>query len=209
MKDTSDVIAGKSSNTVWHEATITRLRREQRNGHKGAIIWLTGLSGSGKSTLAHALEDRLFAMGCNTYVCDGDNIRHGLCGDLGFSPQDRVENIRRIGEVVKLFMDAGVIAMTAFISPYRADRDRARKLVAPGDFIEVYCECAIDVCEQRDVKGFYRRARAGEIKEFTGISAPYEEPENPELRINSGVEPVERCVQRIIDYLVTQGVAPA
>ncbi len=209
MNDTSDVIAGKSSNTVWHEATISRLRREQRNGHKGAIIWLTGLSGSGKSTLAHALEDRLFAMGCNTYVCDGDNIRHGLCGDLGFSPQDRVENIRRIGEVVKLFMDAGVIAMTAFISPYRADRDRARKLVAPGDFIEVYCECAIDVCEQRDVKGLYRRARAGEIKEFTGISAPYEEPENPELHINSGAEPVERCVQRIIDYLVAQGVAPA
>ena len=209
MNDTSDVIAGKSSNTVWHEATISRLRREQRNGHKGAIIWLTGLSGSGKSTLAHGLEDRLFAMGCNTYVCDGDNIRHGLCGDLGFSPQDRVENIRRIGEVVKLFMDAGVIAMTAFISPYRADRDRARKLVAPGDFIEVYCECAIDVCEQRDVKGLYRRARAGEIKEFTGISAPYEEPENPELRINSGAEPVERCVQRIIDYLVAQGVAPA
>ena len=209
MKNTSDVIAGKSTNTVWHEATITRPQREQRNGHKGAIIWLTGLSGSGKSTLAHALEDRLFAMGCNTYVCDGDNIRHGLCGDLGFSPQDRVENIRRIGEVVKLFMDAGVIAMTAFISPYRADRDRARKLVGPGDFIEVYCECAIDVCEQRDVKGLYRRARAGEIKEFTGISAPYEEPENPELRINSGAEPVASCVQLIIDHLVAQGVVPA
>lgn len=209
MNETSDVIAGKSSNTVWHEATITRSRREQRNGHKGAIIWLTGLSGSGKSTLAHALEERLFAMGCNTYVCDGDNIRHGLCGDLGFSPRDRVENIRRIGEVAKLFMDAGVIAMTAFISPYRADRDRARKLVSPGDFIEVYCECAIDVCEQRDVKGLYRRARAGEIKEFTGISAPYEEPENAELRINSGTEPVESCVQRIIDHLVAQAVVPA
>ncbi len=209
MNDTSDVIAAKSSDTVWHEATITRPRREQRNGHKGAIIWLTGLSGSGKSTLAHALEDSLFAMRCNTYVCDGDNIRHGLCGDLGFSPQDRVENIRRIGEVVKLFIDAGVIAMTAFISPYRADRDRARKLVAPGNFIEVYCECAIDVCEQRDVKGLYRRARAGEIKEFTGISAPYEEPENPELRITSGTEPVASCVQRIIDHLVAKGVVPA
>ncbi|MGH8509650.1 MAG: adenylyl-sulfate kinase [Gammaproteobacteria bacterium] len=209
MNDTSGVVSGKSSNTVWHAATITRLQREQRNGHRGAIIWLTGLSGSGKSTLAHALEDRLFAIGCNTYVCDGDNIRHGLCGDLGFSPQDRVENIRRIGEVVKLFMDAGVIVMTAFISPYRADRDRARKLVAPGDFIEVYCECAIEICEQRDVKGLYRRARAGEIKEFTGISAPYEEPDNPELRIDSGAEPVESCVQRIIDHLATQGVVPA
>ncbi len=206
MNDSKQVTPLKSTNTVWHDATITRRDREHRNGHRGTILWFTGLSGSGKSTLAHAVEERLFAMGCNTYVCDGDNIRHGLCGDLGFSPEDRVENIRRIGEVVKLFMDAGVIALTAFISPYRADRERARKLVAAGDFIEIYCRCPVEVCEGRDVKGLYRKARAGEIKEFTGISAPYEEPEAAEIAIDTGTEPVEACVEKVIGYLITKGL---
>ncbi len=209
MNDTVKGTALKSSNTVWHDATITRPQREAKNGHRGAILWMTGLSGSGKSTLAHAVEERLFQMGCNTYVCDGDNIRHGLCGDLGFSPEARVENIRRIGEVVKLFMDAGVIALTAFISPYRADRDRARALVPAGDFIEVYCRCAIDVCEVRDVKGLYRKARAGEIKEFTGISAPYEEPERPEIVVDTGTQPLDRCADQVLAYLTAQGVVPA
>ncbi|MGH8568200.1 MAG: adenylyl-sulfate kinase [Gammaproteobacteria bacterium] len=194
---------------MWHDATITRLIREERNGHRGVVLWFTGLSGSGKSTLAHAVEERLFVMGCNTYVCDGDNLRHGLCGDLGFSPEDRVENIRRIGEVVKLFMDAGVIGLTAFISPYRADRDRARNLVAAGDFIEIYCRCPVEVCETRDVKGLYRRARAGEIKEFTGISAPYEEPEAAEIVVDTGVESLEACARKVVDYLVAKGAVSA
>jgi adenylylsulfate kinase len=209
MNDATQIAALKSTNTVWHDATITRLAREERNGHRGAILWFTGLSGSGKSTLAHAVEERLFAMGCNTYVCDGDNLRHGLCGDLGFSPKDRVENIRRIGEVVKLFMDAGVIGLTAFISPYRADRDRARNLVAAGDFIEIYCRCPVEVCETRDVKGLYRRARAGEIKEFTGISAPYEEPEAAEIVVDTDIESLEACVRKIVDYLVAKGAVSA
>lgn len=196
----------QSGNTVWHHATIHRAQRERRNGHKGCVIWLTGLSGSGKSTLAHAVEERLFEMGCNTYVCDGDNVRHGLCGDLGFSPQDRAENIRRIGEVAKLMMDAGVITLTAFISPYRADREQARGLVAAGDFIEVYCRCSIEVCEQRDLKGLYQRARAGEIKEFTGISAPYEAPEQAEIVVDTGRETVDGCVERVIGRLAALGI---
>jgi adenylylsulfate kinase len=209
MNETFKGSALQSSNTVWHHATITRADREGKNGHRGVILWLTGLSGSGKSTLAHAVEERLFEMGCNTYVCDGDNIRHGLCGDLGFSPEARVENIRRIGEVAKLFMDAGVIALTAFISPYRADRDTARRLVRAGDFIEIYCRCTLEVCEGRDVKGLYRKARAGEIKEFTGISAPYEEPEQAEVVLDTEAESLERCVDQVIAYLAARGVLPA
>ena len=198
----------KSSNTVWHHATITRDHRQKKNGHKSVVIWLTGLSGSGKSTLAHAVEERLHEVGCNTYVCDGDNIRHGLCGDLGFSPQDREENIRRLGEVAKLFVDAGVITLTAFISPYRADRARARNLVALGDFVEVYCRCSLEACEERDVKGLYKKARAGEIKEFTGISAPYEEPDNPEIVVDTDKASVEECVEAVIRYLASQGIVP-
>jgi adenylylsulfate kinase len=198
----------KSSNIVWHTASVTRQQREQKNGHKSVIIWFTGLSGAGKSTLAHAVEDQLFQRGCNTYVCDGDNIRHGLCGDLGFSPEHRVENIRRIGEVAKLFLDAGVIVLTAFISPYRADRERARERVAAGDFIEVYCRCALEVCEKRDVKGLYQRAKAGEIKEFTGISAPYEEPVAPEIVIDTDKYSVRECVNTIMQYLIDHGVLP-
>ena len=154
-------------------------------GANQVILWLTGLSAAGKSTNAHAAEERLHRAGCRTYVCNGDSIRHGLNGDLGFSPEDRVENIRRSAEVAKLFVDAGVMVLTAFISPYRADRDRARGLLASGDFVEIYCRCWLEVCEQRDVKGLYAKARVGELKEFTGISAPYEEPNHPELVLDT------------------------
>ncbi|MBZ0096610.1 MAG: adenylyl-sulfate kinase [Sulfuricella sp.] len=198
----------KSSDTVWHHATVTRARREQLNGHKSVIIWFTGLSGAGKSTLAHAVEERLHQMSCRTFVFDGDNVRHGLCGDLDFSEEDRRENIRRIGEMAKLFVEAGVVALTAFISPFRADRLKVRNLTVPGDFIEVYCRCPIEVCEQRDVKGMYRRARAGEIRDFTGISSPYEEPENPELAIDTGSMPLDQCVDQVIGYLQGRGVIP-
>jgi adenylylsulfate kinase len=191
----------KSSNIVWYTASVTRQQREQKNGHKSVVIWFTGLSGAGKSTLAHAVEDQLFQRGCNTYVGDGDNIRHGLCGDLGFSPEHRAENIRRIGEVAKLFLDAGVIVLTAFISPYRADRERARERVAAGDFIEVYCRCTLEVCEKRDVKGLYQRAKAGKIKEFTGISAPYEEPVAPEIVIDTDKYSVRECVKQLCSIL--------
>jgi adenylylsulfate kinase len=195
-----------STNVVWHHATVTRARREAQNGHRGAIIWFTGLSGSGKSTLAHLVEESLHQRGCRTFVLDGDNVRHGLCGDLGFSAQDRQENIRRIGEVAKLFMEAGVIVFTAFISPYRADRERVRGMVEHGDFIEIYCDASIEVCEARDVKGMYKKARAGQIVEFTGISSPYEAPENPELILNTGRSELEACVQQVIGELGQRGL---
>ena len=195
-----------SANTVWHHATVTRARRETQNGHRGAIIWFTGLSGSGKSTLAHAVEESLHQQGCRTFVLDGDNVRHGLCGDLEFSAQDRQENIRRIGEVAKLFMEAGVIVLTAFISPYRADRERVRGMVEHGDFIEIYCDTPIEVCETRDVKGLYKKARAGQIREFTGISAPYEVPEHPYLTVEAGVKQLNECVQQVIDTMVHHGI---
>lgn len=195
----------KSSNTVWHHATVTRQRRAELNNHHSVVLWFTGLSGAGKSTLAHALEERLYQMKYHTFVLDGDNVRHGLNGDLGFSDKDRVENIRRISEVAKLFLEAGVIVLTAFISPFRTDRNKARSLVGK-DFVEIYCECPLDVCEQRDVKGLYRRARAGEIKEFTGISSPYEPPENPELSISTSDKNVDECVDQILRYLVQRGV---
>ena len=198
----------KSSNVVWHPALVTRRAREQKNGHQGMILWFTGLSGAGKSTLAHAVEEQLFQRGCHTYVCDGDNIRHGLCGDLGFSPEHRIENIRRIGEVSKLFIDAGVIVLTAFISPYRTDRQRARALVAKGDFIEIYCRCSLEMCEKRDVKGLYQRARTGEIREFTGISAPYEEPDDPEIVIDTDQCSVMDGADIIVRYLITHGAIP-
>jgi len=199
----------RSANTVWHHATVTRPRREAMNGHRSAIVWFTGLSGAGKSTLAHAVEERLHQMGCRTFVFDGDNVRHGLCGDLSFSEQDRRENIRRIGEMAKLFIEAGVIALTAFISPFRADRHRVRDLVAGGDFIEIYCRCPLEVCESRDVKGLYRRARAGEIREFTGISSPYEEPENPELVVDTAGNTLEACVEQVVEFLRQRGITPS
>jgi len=193
-------------NIVWHHATVTRARREMQNGHRGAIVWFTGLSGSGKSTLAHAVEETLHQQGCRTFVLDGDNVRHGLCGDLGFSSKDRIENIRRIGEMAKLFMEAGVIVLTAFISPYRADRERVRGMVEHGDFIEIFCNAPIEVCEARDVKGMYKKARAGQIAEFTGISSPYEAPENPELSVNTGGAELDACVRQVIDEMVQRGL---
>ncbi|WP_018294634.1 adenylyl-sulfate kinase [Mariprofundus ferrooxydans] len=196
----------KSSNVVWHEATVTRARREEANGHRSVILWFTGLSGAGKSTLAHALEEQLHCMGMRTFVFDGDNVRHGLCSDLGFSPADREENIRRIGEMSKLIIQAGVIALTAFISPFRSDRDRVRVLVPEGDFIEVYCRASLDACEARDVKGLYAKARKGEIKDFTGISSPYEEPDAPELIVDTGSQPLDLCVDQVIRYLQAHDV---
>lgn len=195
----------KSPNTVWHHATVTRARREQANGHRSAVLWFTGLSGAGKSTIAHATEESLHQLGCRTYVLDGDNVRHGLCGDLGFSVEDRHENIRRIGEMAKLFADAGIITLTAFISPLRADRERVRRL-AGDDFIEIYCRCPIEVCEERDVKGLYRKARAGEIKDFTGISSPYEEPVHPELLIDTSRLTIEESVRQVLALLDARGV---
>jgi adenylylsulfate kinase len=196
----------KATNIVWHQGAVTRQDREQLNGHKGCTVWLTGLSGSGKSTIAVDLEKRLLERGIRAYILDGDNIRHGLNKNLGFSPEDRTENIRRIGEVAKLFTQAGLVTVTAFISPYRADRDQVRALMDAGDFIEVHVECPIEVCEQRDVKGLYKKARAGEIKEFTGISAPYEAPEKPELTIDTSKQNVEASAKQILDYLTRRGV---
>ncbi|MGZ0078582.1 adenylyl-sulfate kinase [Methylomonas sp. EFPC1] len=196
----------QSSNTVWHHATVTRSRREILNGHKSAILWFTGLSGAGKSTLAHAVEERLYQLKCRTFVLDGDNVRQGLCGDLGFSHQDRQENIRRIAEVAKLMLEAGTIALTAFISPFRAERQYARNLVPHGDFIEIYCNCDLSVCEQRDVKGLYKKARQGDIKLFTGISSPYEVPENPEMVVGTGTYELEACVDQVMSMLEQRGV---
>ena len=198
----------KATNIVWHQGNVTRADREQINGHKACTVWLTGLSGSGKSTIAVDLEKRLWERGIRAYILDGDNIRHGLNKNLGFSPADRTENIRRIGEVAKLFTEAGVVALTAFISPYRADRDQVRALMAAGDFVEVHVDCSVEVCEQRDVKGLYKKARAGEIKEFTGISAPYEAPTKPELTLNTAGQSVEASANQILAYLEKQGIIP-
>ena len=200
----------KSSNTVWHNATVTRERREAQNGHRGVILLFTGLSGSGKSTLAHTVEELLHRAGCKAFVLDGDNVRHGLCSDLGFTEQDRIENIRRIGETAKIFIEAGVIALTAFISPFLSDRKRVRSMVPHGDFLEIYCKCPLEVCEQRDVKGLYRRARAGEIPHFTGISSPYEPPLDPELVVKSdGSIALAEAAQQVITLLRERGVLSA
>jgi adenylylsulfate kinase len=198
----------RATNIVWHQGAVTRDDREQLNGHKGCTVWLTGLSGSGKSTIAVDLEKRLCERGIRSYILDGDNIRHGLNKNLGFSPEDRTENIRRIGEVAKLFTDAGTVTLTAFISPYRADRDQVRALMRAGDFVEVYVDCPVEVCEQRDVKGLYKKARAGEIKEFTGISAPYEAPNEPELTIRTSQQSVEQSALQILAYLEQRGLVP-
>jgi adenylylsulfate kinase len=199
----------KATNIVWHQGAITREDRQQLNGHRGCTVWLTGLSGSGKSTIAVELEKRLLERGVRTYILDGDNVRHGLNKNLGFSPEDRTENIRRIGEVAKLFSDAGLVALTAFISPYRADRDQVRAIMQPGEFIEVFVDCPVEVCEQRDVKGLYKKARAGEIKEFTGISAPYEAPSKPEMVIETSGQSVEKSALQILAYLERQGIVRA
>ncbi len=191
----------KATNIVWHPSIINKEDREKLLKQKGCVIWFTGLSGSGKSTLAHAVEEKLYKMGRLTFVLDGDNIRHGLNKNLGFSPEDREENIRRIGEVAKLFAQAGIITMTAFISPYRKDRDKARALLNDGEFIEVFVKVPLEVAEQRDPKGLYKKARAGEIKQFTGIDAPYEEPLNPELVIDTSKLSLEESADMVINYL--------
>ncbi|MDH3776995.1 MAG: adenylyl-sulfate kinase [Desulfobulbaceae bacterium] len=190
-----------SSNTVQHRATVSRSRREQLNRHRSVILWFTGLSGSGKSTVAHAVEEELHQAGCRTFVFDGDNVRHGLCANLSFSEDDRHENIRRIGEMAKLFLEAGVIAMTAFISPFRTDREGVRALVSENDFIEIFCDSPLAVCEERDVKGLYKRARTGEIKNYTGISSPYEAPEHPDLTLDTAGDSVETNVEKVLNFL--------
>jgi len=195
----------KSSNVVWHQAQVTTAMRESLNGHRGAVLWFTGLSGAGKSTLANAVEERLHQMQARTFVIDGDNVRHGLCADLTFSDEDRVENIRRIGEVAGLFVQAGILTLTAFISPFRADREKVRNIVGEN-FIEVHCDTALEICESRDVKGLYKKARAGEIADFTGISSPYEAPENPEIRVDTGGDDLTACVDQVIAYLREKGV---
>ncbi len=179
--------------------------REQQNGHRAVNLWFTGLSGAGKSTLAQAVEEVLHRHGCRSYVLDGDNVRHGLCGDLGFSPEDRTENLRRIGEMVRLFLDAGIITLTAFISPMARDRDHIRRLLG-ADFLEIYCRCPLKICEQRDVKGLYRKARAGIIRNYTGISAPYEVPSSPDLILDTARQSLDACVAQILHLLRQRGV---
>lgn len=193
------------SDVIWQRSTVTRNHREQINGHKAGIVWFTGLSGAGKSTIAYAVEGHLHQQGYRTYVLDGDNIRHGLCGDLGFSIEDRHENIRRIGEMAKLFADAGVIVLVALISPFGVDRDRVRH-IAGSNFLEIYCCCPVEVCEARDVKGLYKKARAGEIQDFTGINSPYEEPKNPELVINSAALSIEESREAVMACLNACGI---
>ncbi|MCP4677912.1 MAG: adenylyl-sulfate kinase [Deltaproteobacteria bacterium] len=198
----------KATNLTWHDMRVGKKELEKLHGHKGATIWFTGLSGSGKSTLANAVARTLYERGVSTIVLDGDNVRHGLTKDLGFTPEDRVENIRRVGEMAKLFTTAGVINLTAFISPYKSDRGISREL-QPESFIEVFCDADLSVCEERDPKGIYKKVREGKIKNFTGIDAPYEIPENPEIRVPSGTSSVEECTTMVIDYLETQGILTA
>ena len=196
----------KTPNTIYHNATVTRARRNQLNNHKSVVIWFTGLSGSGKSTLAHSVEEALHNLDCRTFVLDGDNVRHGLSSNLSFSDDDRKENIRRIGEAAMLMMESGVIAMTGFISPFKKDRYLVRQLLPQGDFIEIYCKASLEVCESRDVKGLYKRARAGEIKNYTGIDSPYEAPDNPELVIDTEGELLEESVAKVIGFLKSKGI---
>jgi len=196
----------KSSNVIYHHASVTRQRRNKLNEHRSVVLWFTGLSGSGKSTLAHALEEKLYQKGCRTFVLDGDNVRHGLNSNLDFSESGRTENIRRISEVSKLMLESGLIVMTAFISPFNKDRNEARKLISSDDFIEIYCKASLEICETRDVKGLYKRARAGEIKNYTGIDSPYETPENPELIIDTDNQGLEDSVSTILSFLELNGI---
>lgn len=191
-----------SPNTVFYRGAITQAHREKLLGQKSLALWFTGLSGSGKSTIAHAVEERLHTLGRLTYVFDGDNVRHGLCGDLSFSPEARSENNRRIAEMLKLFLDAGVICLTAFISPMRTDRHRVRSIVGEGKLFEVYVRCPLEECERRDVKGLYKLARAGKIKNYTGISSPYEEPVQPDLILDSHLHSVEGCVDLVVQFIL-------
>lgn len=196
----------KATNITWHSATITKADRRSQNGHGSCVLWFTGLSGSGKSTIANAVSSELYRQGINEYVLDGDNIRHGLNKDLGFSDYDRTENIRRIGEVAKLFVDSGAIVTTAFISPFRSDRDQVRELFEEGEFIEVYIDCPLEKCEARDPKKLYEKARRGEIKDFTGIDSPYEAPERPEITIRSDKLTVTEAVAQIFQYLQEKNI---
>ena len=191
----------KSSNVIYHHASVTRQRRNKLNEHRSVVLWFTGLSGSGKSTLAHALEEKLYQKGCRTFVLDGDNVRHGLNSNLDFSVDGRTENIRRISEVSKLMLESGLIVMTAFISPFNKDRNEARKLISNDDFIEIYCKASLETCEARDVKGLYKRARAGKIKNYTGVDSPYEVPENPELTLDTDNETLNESVSKIYNFL--------
>ncbi len=198
-------MAEHDENVVWHPHTVSRADREQRQGHRGAVVWFTGLSGSGKSTLADAVEQQLFQAGVNTFLLDGDNVRHGLCRDLGFSDADRKENIRRVGEVARLMADAGLLVLTAFISPHRSERQMVRELLEPGQFVEVFVDTPLHICEARDPKGLYRKARAGELTNFTGIDAVYEVPEQPELHLD-GEQLVTKLSEEIIDLLRRQDI---
>jgi len=197
----------KRSNIIYHQASVTRQRRNKLNNHRSIVLWFTGLSGSGKSTLAHALEEKLFQKGCRTFVLDGDNVRYGLNSNLDFSEKSRTENIRRISEVSKLMLESGLIVMTAFISPFNKDREDARKLISSDDFIEIFCKASLEACEARDVKGLYKRARAGEIKNYTGIDSPYEVPEKPELIIDTDNQSLEESVSIILNFLESNGIA--
>lgn len=196
-----------ANHIAWHDASVTRARREAANGHRAFVVWFTGLSGAGKSTLAHAVEEELFRQGRHTFVFDGDNVRHGLCSDLGFSPKDRQENLRRIAEMTRLFIEAGTIVLAAFISPMSSDRERVRQIVGAENFIEIFVSCPLEICEQRDVKGVYRRARAGEIPEFTGISAPYEAPEKPALAVDTSTTLLVDCVTQVLGLITSRWLA--
>ncbi|MGG3739455.1 adenylyl-sulfate kinase [Aeribacillus pallidus] len=195
----------KATNIVWHNSKVKKEDRQKLNGHKSVVLWFTGLSGAGKSTLSVEVEKELHQMGIRTYILDGDNIRHGLNKNLGFSAEDRKENIRRIGEVSKLMVDAGIVTLTAFISPYREDRDMVRQLLGENEFVEIYVKCSLEECEKRDPKDLYKKARAGEIKGFTGIDDPYEEPENPELIVETDKQTLEESVQQVLSYLKENG----
>lgn len=196
----------KAQNLTWHVGEVDKDARAAAHGHRGAVLWFTGLSGSGKSTIGHRVERMLIDRGAFAYVLDGDNVRHGLNSDLGFSPEDRVENIRRIGEVARLFADAGALVVSAFISPYRSDRDRVRSLMEHGEFIEVFVDTPLEICEARDPKGLYKKARAGEISNFTGLDAPYESPQDPEVHLQTASLTVDQAAEQVIRYLEEHGI---
>ncbi len=198
----------KATNVTWHAHNITREDRQKLNGHRGAVLWFTGLSGCGKSSIANAVDQLLHERGVHTFVLDGDNIRMGLNRNLGFTPEDRTENIRRIGEVARLFADSATIVLSAFISPYKSDRDLVRTLVPEGEFVEISVQASLETCESRDPKGLYKKARAGEIKNFTGLDAPYEAPEKPEIVLDSDNKGVEVLAREVIAYLVSKGILP-
>ena len=199
----------QDENIVWHAQTVSRKQKQQHKGHKPVLLWYTGLSGSGKSTVANAVEAKLFSLGCHTYLLDGDNVRMGLNKGLTFSDEDRVENIRRISEVAKLFVDAGLVVSTAFISPFKADRDQARSIVNEGEFVEVFIDTPLAVCESRDPKGLYKKARAGEIPNFTGISSAFDVPENPDIHVKTAEQTIEQCAGQIVDYLINNKIVNA